>query len=132
GGGAPRRAAFVQGVDAPLAFSDDGFPPGPPSARLARLPGSPEVWMLGMSPETAIWAGERGLPYSVADFVSPFSASSARLYRESFSPGRRTNPKVSVGVGVVCADTRKEADHLASSWKMAITIAGRGEFGPVP
>jgi alkanesulfonate monooxygenase SsuD/methylene tetrahydromethanopterin reductase-like flavin-dependent oxidoreductase (luciferase family) len=88
--------------------------------------------MLGMSPETAISAAERGLPYSVADFVSPFSASSARLYREGFRPGRRSTPEVSVGVGVVCAETRKEADDLASSWKMAVTIAGRGGFGPVP
>ena len=37
-----------------------------------------------------------------------------------------------MGVGVVCAETRNEADRLAASWKMAITIAGRGEFGPLP
>jgi len=85
-----------------------------------------------MSPETATWAAERGLPYSVADFVNPGSAPSARLYRESFRPGRRETPLVSVGVGVVCAESRKEADRLASSWKLAITLAGRGEFGPVP
>ena len=123
---------FIAQVDELLAFFDGAFPSGHPFARLAHLPGSPEVWMLGMSPETAVWAAERGLPYSVADFVSPFSASSARLYRESFRPGRRAAPEVSVGVGVVCAETRKEADDLASSWKMAITISGRGEFGPVP
>jgi len=123
---------FVAQVDELLAYFDGGFPPGHPFARLAALPGSPEVWMLGMSPETAIWAGERGLPYSVADFVNPGSAPSARLYREAFRPGRGTEPQVSVGVGVVCAETRKEADEIASSWKMSITIAGRGEFGPVP
>src|SRR5215831_19688886 len=89
---------FVAQVDELLAYFDGGFPPGHPFARLAALPGSPEVWMLGMSPETAIWAGERGLPYSVADFVSPFSASSARLYRESFRTGRRAEPEVSVAV----------------------------------
>ena len=38
-----------------------------------------------------------------------------------------------MAVGVVCAETRKEADRVASSWKMAITAAHHhGEFGPVP
>jgi luciferase family oxidoreductase group 1 len=126
---------FVAQVDELLAYFGGGFPPGHPFERLTRLPGSPsapDVWMLGMSPETAIWAGERGLPYSVADFVNPGSASSARLYREAFRPGRHAEPLVSVAVGVVCAETRREADELASSWKMSITLAGRGGFGPVP
>jgi luciferase family oxidoreductase group 1 len=126
---------FVSQVDELLAYFGGGFPAGHPFEKLVHLPGSPaapDVWMLGMSPETAIWAGERGLPYAVADFVNPGSASSARLYREAFRTGRRAEPKVSVAVGVVCAETRKEADEIASSWKMAITIAGRGEFGPVP
>jgi luciferase family oxidoreductase group 1 len=126
---------FVAQVDELLAYFGDGFPAGHPFGRLARLPGwpaAPEVWMLGMSPETAVWAAERGLPYSVADFVNPGSAPSAHLYRESFRPGFRPFAAVSVGVGVVCAETRKEADRLASSWKVSITVAGHGEFGPVP
>jgi luciferase family oxidoreductase group 1 len=126
---------FVGQVDELLAYFGGGFPAGHPFERLTRLPGAPaapELWMLGMSPETAIWAAERGLPYSVADFVNPGSASSARLYLESFRPNRRTEPEVSVGVGVVCAGTRKDAERIAASWKMSITVAGRGEFGPVP
>jgi luciferase family oxidoreductase group 1 len=116
-----------------LAYFDGGFPSDHPFSRLARLPGRADVWLLGMSPETAIWAAELGLPYSVADFVNPASAPSALLYRERFEPSpRRETPEVSVGVGVICAETRKEADRLASSWQMAITLAGHGEFGPVP
>src|SRR5581483_10285375 len=29
---------------------------------------SPEVWLLGSSPQSSIWAAERGLPYAFADF----------------------------------------------------------------
>ena len=32
--------------------------------------GRPELWMLGSSPESAIWAAERGLPYCFADFIN--------------------------------------------------------------
>jgi alkanesulfonate monooxygenase SsuD/methylene tetrahydromethanopterin reductase-like flavin-dependent oxidoreductase (luciferase family) len=32
----------------------------------------------------------------------------------------------------VCADTADEAERLASSWRMAIQLAGRDQFGPVP
>jgi len=124
---APLPDDFVEQLDELLAyFSDVGCRvlPAPTSA--------PELWLLGMSPETAVWAGERGLPYSVADFVNPGSAPSARLYRESFRAGRRKTPEVSVGVGVVCAETRKDADRVAASWKMAITTAEHGHFGGVP
>src|SRR5215831_18607363 len=82
---------FVEQLDELLHyFSEDGFD------RLPAPPAAPEIWILGMSPETAVWAGERGLPYSVADFVNPGSAPSARLYRESFRAGRRDEPEVSV------------------------------------
>ena len=124
---APLPDDFVEQLDELLAyFSEVGF------AVLPAAPSAPDLWLLGMSPETAVWAAERGLPYSVADFVNPMSATSARLYRERFRPGRRDAPLVSVAVGVVCAESREEADRLAASWKMSITIAGRGEFGPVP
>jgi luciferase family oxidoreductase group 1 len=119
-----------------LAYLEDGFPPGHPFARLARLPGAPgsaEVWLLGTSPQSALWAAELGLPYAVADFINPGSAAAGRLYRERFTPSRRLRrPQVSVAVGVVCAETDEEAERHASSWRMAITLAERGRFGPLP
>ena len=70
-----------------LAYFEDDFPPDHPFARLAALPGAPgapDVWLLGSSPQSAIWAGQLGLPYSVADFINPEGAANARLYRERF------------------------------------------------
>jgi alkanesulfonate monooxygenase SsuD/methylene tetrahydromethanopterin reductase-like flavin-dependent oxidoreductase (luciferase family) len=45
---------------------------------------------------------------------------------------RLRKPELSVAVGVVCAETDEEAERLSSSWRMAITQAGRNEFGPLP
>ena len=127
---------FPDQVDELLAYFEGGFPPEHPFARLARLPGAPgtaEVWLLGSSSQSAIWAAELGLPYSVADFINPASAPAGLLYRERFTPARRLKqPQVSVAVGVVCAETDDEAERHASSWRMAITLAERGEFGPLP
>ena len=75
-----------------LAYFEDDFPDDHLFARLAALPGAPgrpDVWLLGSSPQSAIWAGELGLPYSVADFINPDGAENARLYRERFAPSRR-------------------------------------------
>jgi luciferase family oxidoreductase group 1 len=127
---------FLQQLAELLAYFEDGFPEGHPFGRLARLPGAPgtaEVWLLGTSHESAVWAAEWGLPYSVADFINPGGSAAALLYRERFDPvPRRDHPEVSVAVAAICAETGEEAQRLASSWRMAITLAGRGQFGPVP
>src|ERR687893_2384434 len=55
-----------------LAYLDDRLPPDHPFARLGRtlpgLPEKPEPWLLGSSPQSAIWAAEIGLPYPFPDF----------------------------------------------------------------
>jgi luciferase family oxidoreductase group 1 len=119
-----------------LAYFEDDFPADHPFARLAALPGAPgrpDVWLLGSSPQSAIWAGELGLPYSVADFINPGAAENARLYRERFQASRRrSRPEVTVCVSAICADTDEEARRLASSQRMAITLLRRGRLIAVP
>src|SRR5881227_461478 len=64
----------------------DDFPAEHPFRRLAGLlpgrPDLPEVWLLGSSPQSAVWAADLGLPYSFADFINPGGAEIAALYRE--------------------------------------------------
>ena len=90
-----RQAApddFPQQLAELLAYLEDALPENHPFARLTALPGlpeRPEVWMLGSSPQSAIWAGELGLPYSFADFINPGGAEIAALYRDKFAPGER-------------------------------------------
>ena len=59
------------------------------SASLPGVPHRPEVWLLGSSPQSGIWAGELGLPYSFADFINPSGAEIAAEYRRRFGAAPR-------------------------------------------
>jgi luciferase family oxidoreductase group 1 len=119
-----------------LDYLEDRFPPGHPLARLARLPGrpeAPEVWLLGSSPQSATWAAELGLPYAFADFINPAGAELAQAYRQTFVPsGRLVAPYVAVALSVICADSDDEAERLAASSRMAISMLRRGRLIEVP
>jgi luciferase family oxidoreductase group 1 len=127
---------FPQQLAELLAYYEDRFPPDNPLARLARvLPGrpeQPEPWLLGSSPQSAIWAAELGLPYAFADFINPGGAEIAALYREKFEPGRLETPQTVVAAWALAADTDAEAQRLASSSKMAFTMLRRGRLIEVP
>jgi luciferase family oxidoreductase group 1 len=133
----PTPDDFPQQLTELLAYLEDNMPADHPFARLsASLPGvpeRPEVWLLGSSPQSAIWAGELGLPYSFADFINPNGAEIAAEYRRQFQPSPRSDaPRVAVGVMAVCADTDEEAERLASSSRMAFSLLRMGRLVPVP
>lgn len=128
---------FPQQLAELLGYFERSFPAGHPLARLAEtLPGAPELpepWLLGSSEQSAIWAGELGLPYAFADFISPNAAFNADLYRERFVAGERlAEPRVAVAVRAIVAPTEAEAVTLAASWRMAFDLLRRGRPGPVP
>ena len=119
-----------------LALLEGDLAPDHPFSRLTALPGGPErpqVWLLGSSPQSAIWAAELGLPYSVADFINPKGAALAQLYRERFQPStRRDAPRVAAAVSTICAETDEEAQRLAASARMAVAFLHSGRLIPVP
>ena len=119
-----------------LAYLDDSLPADHPFARLAStLPGRPErpvPWMLGSSQQSAIWAGELGLPYAFADFISPGGQELAALYRERHARAGHEGPETAVAVWVICADTDEEARRLAASGRMTFTMLRRGTPIAVP
>ncbi len=119
-----------------LAYLEDDFPAEHPFRRLARLPGlpaRPTPWLLGSSPQSAIWAAQLGLPYSFADFINPAGAEIAALYRSRFEPtARGAEPYVAVAVSVICAETDEEAERVASSGRMAFVQLRRGRPGAIP
>ncbi len=127
---------FPQQLAELLAYYEDRFPPENPLARLAKvLPGRPETpspWLLGSSPQSAIWAAELGLPYAFADFINPGGAEIASLYRSRFEPGRIETPRTVVAAWALAADTHEEAERLASSSKMAFAMLRRGRLIAVP
>jgi luciferase family oxidoreductase group 1 len=121
-----------------LAHLDDQFASDHLFATLpALLPGrpeGPEAWLLGSSPQSAIWAAELGLPYAFADFINPWAGLDiVHLYRERFVASKRlAEPRAAVAVWSLCADSDDEADLLASSARMVSMLARRGKFTPVP
>ncbi len=115
----------------------DTLPAAHPFARLgATLPGRPEVpepWLLGSSEQSAIWAGQLGLPYAFADFINPHGSAAAALYREHFTPSDRlAAPRVAVAAWAICAESDAEAERLTSSSRMAMRLLRRGRLIPVP
>jgi luciferase family oxidoreductase group 1 len=118
-----------------LALLGDRMPPDHPFARLAQLPTTdrPVPWLLGSSAQSAIWAGELGLPYAFADFINPGGAEFAQLYRERFTPSPESQaPRTAVAAWVIAADTKEEAQRLAASSRMSFALLRRGRLIPVP
>ncbi|HWE34395.1 MAG TPA: LLM class flavin-dependent oxidoreductase [Solirubrobacteraceae bacterium] len=135
-----RQAApddFPQQLAELLGYFDDALPEDHPFRRLASLlPGLPElpdVWLLGSSMQSAIWAAELGLPYAFADFINPGGAEMARVYRERFSAKRSlSTQRIAVAAWALCAPTDEEAQELAASSRMTLTLLRRGSLMPVP
>ena len=120
-----------------LAYLEDRMPPDHPFASLSKalpgLPYTPQPWLLGSSPQSALWAAELGLPYAFADFINPRGAPIAASYRERFADSQRLeSPVVAVGVWALAADSREEAEYLAASTRWAFVKLRRGELIAVP
>ncbi len=129
---------FPQQLAELLAYLDDDLPSDHPFQRLAAmLPGLPELpdpWLLGSSPQSAIWAAQLGLPYAFADFINPGAGETAALYRERFAAAREASPapRTAVAAWVLCAEREEEAHHLAASSRMTLRLLRRGQLIPVP
>ena len=134
-----RQAApddFPQQLAELIAYIENQMPGDHPFARLATLPGrpeKPELWLLGSSPQSGIWAAETGLPYAFADFISPNGADIARDYRKNFArDGYLPEPRVIVACSVICAETDEEAVRMSASSRMAFMLMRQGELIMVP
>jgi luciferase family oxidoreductase group 1 len=136
-----RQAApddFAQQLAELLGYLDGNLPADHPFARLAAmlpgLPERPQPWLLGSSPQSAIWAAELGLPYAFADFINPAGAEIAALYRERFAEAEHAerHPRTAVAVWVICAEDDEQARLLAASGRMTFTLLRRGQLIAVP
>lgn len=108
-----------------------------PDKRFARMNAmhfeSPDVWLLGSSGDSAVWAAELGLPYVFADFINPQGVEMARCYREQFQPSEYLQaPRTAVAAWAICAETDEEAERLSLSFRMMMTMLFRGQSIPVP
>jgi luciferase family oxidoreductase group 1 len=129
---------FVQNLAELLAYLGDGLPADHPFAPLtATLPsgraGSPDVWLLGSSMDSALWAAEAGLPYCFADFINSDGAEMAEQYRRRFKPSARlAEPYVMAAVWTIAAGESEEARRLAAPAAMMFAHLVRGQLIAVP
>jgi alkanesulfonate monooxygenase SsuD/methylene tetrahydromethanopterin reductase-like flavin-dependent oxidoreductase (luciferase family) len=85
-----------------------------------------------------LWSGETaaqfGLPYSFAHFFSPVHTRAAiRHYTESFRASQYAiEPRKSVAVGVLCAETEEQAELLMASPRLLMRRIRSGDRRPVP
>ncbi|MEI9814433.1 MAG: LLM class flavin-dependent oxidoreductase [Acidobacteriota bacterium] len=94
---------------------------------------SPDLYLLGSSGQSAVWAAEMGLPYVFADFINPTGAPLAAFYRDNFvASARCPKPYVAVCAWAMCADTDEEAMRLSYSLRMLSINLARGRQFPVP
>ena len=85
------------------------------------------MWLLGSSPQSAIWAGQLGLPYAFADFINPEGAALADSYREHFADDHVGVPSTTaVGVWAICAETDEQAEYLATPSRMSMRMLREG------
>jgi luciferase family oxidoreductase group 1 len=120
-----------------LAHLEGALPADHPFARLgASLPGRPEApepWLLGSSPQSAIWAAQLGLPYAFADFINRDGAAIATDYQRRFDPGvRLAAPRTAVAAWALAAESEEEAWRLTASSRMAMAMLRRGRLIAVP
>ncbi len=132
----PMQDDFPDQLSELLAFLGHGFPAGHPFAKVTvapAMPGGPKVWLLGSSMWSAATAAEYGLPYTFAHF---FSAGNTRYaieeYQRSFRPSaHREQPEAMAAVGVICAETREEAQYLHASVRLLQRRIRMGDRSPV-
>lgn len=92
-----------------------------------------ELWLLGSSEQSAIWAAELGLPYCFADFINPGGAPIARYYAQIFTASNYLpRAQTAVAAWAICAETDQEAQELSLSARMMIALLLRGKQIPVP
>lgn len=96
-------------------------------------PGSPELWLLGSSSDGAGCAAALGLSVCFAHFITPaYGPQIVAKYRRHFQASTSgPDPRASVGVSVVCAETDAEAERLARSvdvWRLTPQV----DRGPLP
>jgi luciferase family oxidoreductase group 1 len=120
---------FPQQVVDLLGFLADRLPADHPFAGIVAQPGPPpsdlpEVWLLGSSDFSARLAAVLGLPFAFADFfgnAGDYGPQVAELYRQLFRPSEHlAEPRLSVAVHVICADTEERAERIAASMKLRV------------
>ena len=94
-----------------------------------RPPDKLPIWMLGSSPDSAVLAGQRGLPYCLGLFINPQADTRIPgLYRDRFQPSElQPEPRVMLAISVFCADTEEQARALQLTFDINLFLFFTGQ-----
>jgi len=99
-------------------------------------PTRPEMWLLGSGIHSAVYAGELGLPFAHAHFISAEGSEEAvENYRHRFKPSSWCEaPRLAMGVAALAAETEEEARRLSASRNLWVVrlLTGRPIAFPPP
>ncbi len=109
--GRPKFEQFPQQVE---QLSDYLWNPAAKPVVSPRPPAGLPLWMLGSSPDSAVLAARRGLPYALGLFINPQADSRLiGLYKEYFQPSElQVQPHAILAMSVFCADSEEQARAL--------------------
>lgn len=127
----PRQVADL------LHYLCDDMPAEHPFAPVMAMPagtGTPPVWMLGSSDQSAQVAALLGTAFCFAHFIGGETGRQVMaMYRELFRPSAMlAGPTGSVGTFVLVADSQAEAEHLATSRDLFLLRLRQGRHLPYP
>lgn len=106
----------------------DEFYPAPHLTASPKVETAPEVWMLGSSGGSARLAAKAGAGYTFALFINGEGGEdSVEQYINRFEPSVfGDQPRVSLAVFVLCAETEEQAEKLAVSLDLSLLANEQG------
>jgi luciferase family oxidoreductase group 1 len=120
-----------------IGYLEHTIPGEHPFSRIHLMPDGetlPEVWILGSSDQSAIFAAYFGRGFSFAQFITDDSGPQIMAaYKAQFRPSPRlAAPEASVGVFVICAESEERAEYLAASRDLSRLRQRQGMPMPFP
>lgn len=92
----------------------------------------PEMWMLGSSEQSAMFAAHFHMPYSFAHFIAPDQSAHCVAQYQDLCRQADIEARTNLGVFVICADTTLRAEQLARCRDVWRVRFEKGVPGPCP
>ncbi len=94
---------------------------------------TPEIWMLGSSLDSAVYAARFGVAFSFAHFIAPAPAAPAmQRYRRDFAAEHLAAPYSSVGVFAIATEDPERAETFLRIRELHRIRRDQGIQGPPP
>ena len=120
-----------------IGYLEHTIPDEHPFSRIHLMPDGeslPEIWILGSSDQSAIFAAYFGRAFSFAHFITDEAGPQIMAaYQAQFRPSEKLpTPQASVGVFVICAESETRAAYLAASRDLSRLRQRTGHPMPFP